>query len=391
MGCVEKKKKMKDIPLFLEALSLVFVAAVSVYLYFRLRKEGFSGSVPALMGAGSVFYSIQALLGILWVSGALAHAPSDFLLTKAIFGIVQAVIILFLVYSITENKAMLYLLLLFIASSIPLRFNLVFFFALITITSYILIFIVLGDMLITHRGRGNSALRAAGLIGALYALSSILSFTLYFVFGIGLAAFMFFLQNVAIAASMFFLASGYSHINSKSSRAKAAKASTQVFLPFLFLRYSVFVVGMCGFVFFSTVSIHELGHTLAAQLYGCNAKTVIYGNAENPHTEFECSKKYSIELITVAGVLIPIFVAIAFMFTKEALIVRMAYMIMGFNLFISYRDLKELYLSDSAILIIISLSVITIVFSIIRLSVYYLYQQAASYFFSSTTHENAGK
>ncbi|GEM_PF-6636609 len=368
----------QGLPLFLETIGFFAAAMAFAYLYFRLSKQGFKGHVPELAGVNSVIYSIQALLSLMWATGAVTYSPSDFLLFRAIFSVIQAAIALFIVYSMTESKSIIFLLLLFLASSIPLRTDITLFFAMMALTSYILILIVIGDIMIFHPQKGNAKLRLAAIFGAFYAFSSISSFVLFFFLGIALSAFLFPLQNLALAASLFFFITGFEHTGSKAKQAVARK---NVSLPLLFARYSVFVIGICAFIFLSTISIHELGHTLAAQMSGCQAKTIIYANAENPHTEFICLGNYSNELITVAGILLPIIVAVLFMLTKEPLIIKMAYLIMGFNLFISFRDLKELYVSESAIFLIISLSVITILFAIIRLSVYYLYQQASFYFF----------
>ncbi|MBI4438936.1 hypothetical protein HY640_03330 [Candidatus Woesearchaeota archaeon] len=360
-------------PAFLiEAASLLAAAACSAYAYFKLSKQQ-NRTVSAFIGVNAAFLAIQAVLSLMWGTGQIPLQQNDFLLTRAIFSAIQAITILLIVHSMTGKKTILFMLLLFVIGSLPIRPNMTYFFASITLTSYMLITLILGYLIMS--GKENNSLRKAAITGTAYAAISAATFIAYFIAKINATAYLFPAQNILLAATIYLLGKG--HATPKPAQEQGKK---HLMIPVLFAKYAVFVTSVCMFVFFSTVSIHELGHTIAARMYGCDVKTVIYGGQENPHTEFFCSGRYSDEIVTLAGIAMPIAVAAAFMFTQETLIIKIAYLMMGFNLFISFRDLKELYVSDSAILIIIALSVITVLFSIVRLSIYYLYQQASAYF-----------
>ena len=357
---------------FISAVLFAIAYYKSVDNYSGLRNLFLINSLFALV-AGSVYVASEI--------GFLERSSADFLLIFSIIGCISAVVNIFIYYCVSGRKHVLFFLTLFLIAGIPLRFDIVYFFATITLTSFVLSFLVFSELFVSFSK--VPATRKAAIAGIAYSLFAIAGFCLVFFWDNPVGYFLLAISCILHGSCTYFM-SGIL----KSKFVENVKNKTEPSLPALFIRYSLFVLGICSFVFLSTISVHELGHTLVALVYGCEAKTVIFSSTETPHTEFSCQKKFSGDLITAGGVLLPLIVGLLFMLTSEKLTTIVSYLIMGFDLFVSYSDLKEMHLSQTAIYLVIFLSVITIIIGIIKLSVYYLFQQASSFFYETKPSED---
>jgi hypothetical protein len=133
---------------------------------------------------------------------------------------------------------------------------------------------------------------------------------------------------------------------------------------------------MSGFIFLSTVSIHEVGHVFIAKYYGCeDTKAIIYDWGNYPHAEIKCRNSYNDTIITLGGILSTFIVIIIFLLSGNEFILRIASLILGFSFLVSYDDLVVFGISDNIITVIMLFSYIIILVSIVRLSTYYLSQE----------------
>ncbi|MBI2133940.1 hypothetical protein HYU11_04630 [Candidatus Woesearchaeota archaeon] len=355
---------------FLEGIVLVFAGLVASYAFFRLIRVGMVAPAFLMIG-GAVTFFVQGILYVLWALGGVKLTSGDPLFVFSVFSVITALILLFLVYSLVRKGKLLFLLLIFALSIIPLRIDMMLFFKIASVMSYLLVLIFFVELLVFNSK--DASFRRAAISGIAYSGASLLfifsDFFLNYSSGI-----VFFARNAALIMSLFFLGKCFERSKITLSDPK------DIFIPALFVKYLIFVLGLSAFTLLGTLSIHELGHSFAARAYGCDSKIVLYEMDQNPYTEFSCASGYSEIAITASGIVLPFVIALFFIISGEMLIVRVGYLIMGFNLFLSFRDFSELSLSPSAIWIITAFSVVTVLFSIIMLSLQYLHEQAGKFF-----------
>ena len=79
-------------------------------------------------------------------------------------------------------------------------------------------------------------------------------------------------------------------------------------------------------IFISIISltyVHELGHSLFATIYGCNAKSLIYDNAFVAYTLAECEKHN--EVIALGGLILSLLFSLLFLsFGKEIFLISVS-------------------------------------------------------------------
>jgi hypothetical protein len=129
-----------------------------------------------------------------------------------------------------------------------------------------------------------------------------------------------------------------------------------------FLKHLIFIIIITNFVFIGTVTVHELGHAVSAQISNCEGTRIIYEMNSFPHTEINCENTSLKQNWVLAGILFPLAIALLLMFGGGTSIKEIALEIIGFNLAISYLDYQVLGLPKSISIIVmvfgISLSVL---------------------------------
>ncbi|MBW6442808.1 M50 family metallopeptidase [Patescibacteria group bacterium] len=109
-----------------------------------------------------------------------------------------------------------------------------------------------------------------------------------------------------------------------------------------FFKIFIFVVLISGFIFISTVGLHEFGHVLSAKYYNCEYKTILFEEDSYPYTEIFCPNSEFKKFIIWAGPLLPSLLAISLFIIGGKFIREIALMMLGFNLLTTYKDLLDL-------------------------------------------------
>ncbi|MBR9706443.1 hypothetical protein GOV14_05385 [Candidatus Pacearchaeota archaeon] len=111
-------------------------------------------------------------------------------------------------------------------------------------------------------------------------------------------------------------------------------------------RYFVFVAVVVNFVFLGTLGVHEFGHYTTSKFYDCSYQSIIYeGNL--PKTEVLCDDLSDINIILLGGIFLPIIFVILLFFVGNKFLRELGFLILGFQLIASYRDLLDLGISEN--------------------------------------------
>jgi hypothetical protein len=238
--------------------------------------------------------------------------------------------------------------------------------------SYLLIMIVFLELVFFS----NLYLKKAGFAGLFYTIISII-FLILISLDFQLLNLLWFVPNILMFFVLYLIYLDVKNLGILEKK-KVLKKKKIVFLNLVnvFAKFFIFIISITGFILLSTLALHEFGHAMVAQYYGCeHTKAVIYDIIDYPHTEIRCSSYYNDTLLTLGGLLATLTIGLIFLLAGGAFTTRLSYLIFGFSLLISYGDLTDLGISKNIIATIIFLSLIIIIIAIVKLSSFHLKQQ----------------
>jgi hypothetical protein len=357
---------------FLNGLSYLAVALIAFYICFSFsKKSGTIYKVGNVLGVNGIFYLLFAFLNFLWVFNFLKPTKEDFILMNFALTVVSSILILYVIYKITDNRNLVYLFVLFLTAIFAINFSLNSFFLFSMAISYLLIIIIFLDLIFFS----NLYLKKAGFAGLSYAIISIF-FLILVVLNFKSFDLPWFIPNILMFFVLYLIFLDIKNLGVIEK--KALKKKKIVILNFInvFVKFFIFIISISAFILLSTVALHEFGHAMVAQYYGCeHTRAVIYDIILAPHTEIWCSYYYNNIILTLGGILATFVIALIFLLTGGNFTTRLSYLIFGFSLLISYGDLTDLGIPKSIIATIIFLSLIIIIIAIVKLSSFYLRQQ----------------
>ena len=356
----------------LNGLSCLAVSIITSYIFFSFcKKEEIACKVGNIIGINGIFYLLMSFLNFLWVFKLLEPDNKDFVLVNVVLTVVSSILILYAIYKITGNKNLVYLLVLFITTVFAINFSINTFFITTLGISYLVMIIVFLDLIFFS----NFYLRWAGYIGLAYAAVSILLSVLIF-FGSDAHKLFWFIPTTLMFFVFLLIYLDVTNLGIiKKEKYKQKKKISILAYAGILSKFLIFITSISAFILVSAIAIHELGHALVAQYYGCGQfKAVIY-DIIAPHTEIRCDSYYNNIVLTLAGIGATIVIGLVFILTGSHFTRGLSYLLFGFGLLISYGDLLDLGISKNMIALVLFSSLIIIILAIIKMSVYYLRQQ----------------
>ena len=360
-----------DIIYLLNAVVFTAIAVLCFYIFFsfhsnisRIRQIG------NIIGVSGIFYLTFSFLNLLWVFRIIEDKGRDFILVYTFLTLITAVLMLYTVYKITDNRNLIYILLLFIISFFSIIYISKAFFLITIISSYLLLAIVFLQLMFV----ANIYLRDAGYLGVGYILLSTILLILT-VFGADPSRLVWFIPNIILFCVFLFLFLDIKNQGVIIDNAKKKTKNRVLSFVSLFLKFSVFIISLVPFVLLSTIAIHEVGHSIVAQYYECEySKSIVYDILDSPHTEIRCSSYYNDIVLTAGGIIAPMIIAVIFLLLGGNFTRDISSLMLGFGLLISYGDLSSLSVSEGITTSIMILGYAVILISIVNLSVFYLKQ-----------------
>jgi hypothetical protein len=364
-----KRGKMSLIMLF-DSLSYFAVALAGFYVWRSFsNKDELLKKIGNAFGVNGIFYLIFAFLTLAWELKFLIPAKGDFILMSFVLTIVSSIILLYTIYKITHNRNLLYLFILFLAAISAINFSMNSFFFLSMAVSYLFMMIMFLEMILFS----NFYLKKAGIAGLCYTITS-MAFLIMMQYNFEPLNLPWFIPNYLMLLIFCFIFFDVRYIRLKKG---SRKKNFILDLIRLLSKFLFGVFSITAFILLSTIGLHEFGHAMAAQYYGCEyTKAVIYDVVRAPHTETICYSDYNETMITLGGILSTFVIGIVFLLTGSEFTVIIAYLIFGFSLLIAYGDFADSGLSKSAICYLLSLGVVITAIAVVKLSAYYLNHQS---------------
>lgn len=356
----------------LNGLSYLAVSLIAFYIYYYFcKKQEVACTVGKIIGVNGIFYLLIAFLNFLWVFNFIGPSDKDLILMNAVVTVVSSILILYSVYKIIDNKNLIYIMVLFLTVIFAINFSITAFFMATLAVSYLLMLIVFLDLAFYS----NFYLKKAGIIGISYVVACALLLAFTFL-GTKFYNLFWFIPNILMYLVFLFIYLDVKNLGiiKKENHHKKKKFINLAYAA-VFVRFLVYMISISAFIFVSTISIHELGHALVAQYYGCGEfKAVIY-DIIAPHTEIRCDTYYNNITLTMAGVAATLLVGLVFILTGGEFIRGISYLLFGFGLLVSYGDLIDLEISKNIISVVLLASAILIIMAVVKISVYQLRRQ----------------
>ena len=353
---------------FLNGISLAAIAVICFYgflLWYINRHRSTAGKI---IGVSGILFLIYSFLNLIWGIGIISPIETDFMLLGGLFNIISAALFVVIVYNFISDKNLVYVLFLFLLTALAMPSNINMFFCIISFVSYAIMAIASFDLFLLS----DKLLRKAGIFSLFYSLISIF---LLITVSMGSSEIISFLPNIILFIVFLLFVEDIENWGPKQKK-KLRPKKRQIIYPFLFIKFIIFIFFVTVFALFSTIVMHEMGHFIAGQYYGCERnRAVIYDISELPHTEMICTGYYNDTIITLAGIFLPIIIALIFFLTNTGFTTDLSYLIFGFSLIIPSIDLESLNVSQSSIFLVILSGFVILIYGIVRLSTGYVKQK----------------
>lgn len=357
---------------FFNGISYLAVSAISFYLYRDFSRRGeIERKVGNIIGVGGIFHFLMAFLNLMWVFNMLEENPHDFIIMQVVLAAMSSALILYAVYKITGKTHLIYLLFLFATTLYAINFSLNAFFIASLAVSYFLVMIVFLELSILS----NYYLRLAGYYGLSYGVLSTIFSTLLLL-GVEPGKVPWFLPMIGMALSLVFIYLDVRNLGiTKDNAFQNRKRIPILNYVEVFAKFLIFIISINGFLLVSTIAIHELGHALVAQYYGCEQfKAVIY-DISSPHTEIKCGGYYNDAILTLAGIMITSVAGLVFAITGNKYAKGFSFLIFGYGLLIAYSDLLVAGISQNMAIVVFVGSLLTIIITVVKLCFSYLHEE----------------
>lgn len=355
----------------LNSLSQLAVAILSLHIFFTWKKKKIC-NIGRVIGINSFFYGILAFLSFLWAFNIITPQAQIIFLIGGFSFSITATLFLFIVYDITKYKNLFYLSFIFLFVILATSFGFNNITVLISGLSFLLFMIISIYLFINS----NYYLKRAGLLGIIYSSISFF-FVILIYFGVNPKIIPWFVSHAIMFFVFYFLFLDVKHCGIAEKEGKGEKKERKLIKYIsLGIRYFLFVISICLFIFLSTVAVHEVGHAFTAKIYKCEySKAVVYDILGPPHTEMRCETNYNDFILTISGLITTILLSFIFIFTKGVFTTLIAYLILGFGFLICYGDLLDLGMPGSIIAAVMFGGLIITIIGVISLSHYFMKQQ----------------
>ena len=344
------------------------LAIITFLGFLRLYSRGglfrTHSGILATLGLGHL---LIGTLQILWLFGTLQPLGSDLVLLLIGTFALSGMLLLYLCYRYTRNKHLIYVFLLSFVGFLCAPFAQGAFLYLVLGICFLITILAYSELLCFK----NRLLRRSGLLGIASTLILIALFALI-PFGWNSLAIPWFIPLLLLAGSYHFILKDMQEFGVLDN-APSAKHHPALHVGAVFIRFIIFVFSLCAFTFLSTVALHEFGHSIVGEYYGCEKHTaIIYDVTHKARTELVCQGPYDSFILTIAGFAITVLLGMVFLIVGDNFTVRLSTLILGFSLLIAYGDFSDLGLSPNLNALLAILATIVIMLSIIRISVFYL-------------------
>lgn len=346
---------MVNVLFLLNFLVTLSISIFLIYNFFKIGRQSIHKKMFFLFSLLGIMFFLFSILLFLWSFNIIEYLYADCILINAIMVSFESVLFFIAIYSTRKNKKLFYLLLMYVIIFLSIFIG---GFANLILFSSLLLIMILFLLIIN-----SEYFHLSSRLGIFYAsLSLFLQFSSLFYEGSYLTILL--ICNISFSILIFFFIHEFKKTPPLLLTKKDIKLTGEnYFLDFL--RYFVFIIILTNFIFIGTLAIHEGGHFVSSKFVsGCRFEKIVYEGGF-PRTEILCGdSSTSINIILLGGILFPILVALLLFFGGGAFIRKLAFMIIGFNILISYQDFIDLGLSQNISLFFSIIGAVTIILTI---------------------------
>lgn len=127
-------------------------------------------------------------------------------------------------------------------------------------------------------------------------------------------------------------------------------------------KFGLFVVGLSMFLILGVLGVHELGHSLAAEAFGCSHDT--FFGLGYALTHVECGSGSGSVLISLAGFILTVMISALMFLVGNDFARRISYLLLAFSFITATDDFAMLGVPHSGIIVIVFFSALLIAYGI---------------------------
>lgn len=347
-----------NILFFVNGLVMLAISFVIIFSFFKYRSLHNVTKVTSRLSIISLLYIVPVVLSFFWFFGFLEYEPTDFLLIYSSLLFFQTFVLFYSFRFLLRDKGIVYLLFSYLLTVFAVFISFKIFLIAVSIFSFFLT-IILFVLFSYEAPKFGKAAR----YGIAYSGISVIA-NIILIFGVQNYYLFSTISNGLFLVFLFYFLRDIRQYPFNFLRSLAKERS---YLS-LFIDYFTFVFVLTTLVLMATVGVHEMGHVLASNYFGCDSRTILFEDGQYPYTEILCPdgsmKIYSL----LAGPVLPVIIALALLvfggkFTKEAGI-----LMIGFDFLASYKDFLELGVSMSLVVASVVIGMIFLFLGIILIS-----------------------
>ena len=346
-------------------LAVVIIAVIGLmHLFSRGKMFRTISGVLATIGTGHL---LLGLMQLFWILGMLEPNETDLILLLLATTVMSSALFLYVSYKLTKSRHLIYVFLLYMMALVGAPFSMDAFVFLALGISCLVMLIAFSELLFFR----NALIRRAGILG-IASTFVMISFFILLANGVGPFSLPWLIPTALIAGSMHYLFRDMREFGVQADAPRTVHHPA-IHVAAIFLKFIIFVFSLVAFTFLSVVALHEFGHAIVGEYYGCEKHTaIIYDITHKARTELLCSGPHSLFLITIAGFAITVLLGVVFLIVGDNFTYRLSTLILGYSLLVSYGDFADLGLSLNLNAMLAILATLIVMLSIIRLSSFYL-------------------
>jgi hypothetical protein len=293
-----------------------------------------------------------ALLNLLWFTGNIRVSELDNLLIGPFFNLALLAIWFYIGLFISVHNHVYYLIPIFIMS-----INALLLFKNIPVLCDVITGLVLIGVFFYTGFINHHLMKKVSLLGMVYGASIIAVSAAAHLTGMTYLRSFWFIPNIFLCVLLLFmLRKGLMCADTCVSERQHIPVAVEIF------KFGLFIAGLSLFLMLGTLGVHELGHSLAANMVGCSHETTFgIGTAM---TRVTCDSDVASTFITLNGFILTLIISLLMYFLGNNFARRMSFLLLAFSMLVAIDDFSVLSMPHSILVILGLISTLLIIYGI---------------------------
>lgn len=338
--------------LLLNAVSDLGVATLSFIIWHKLSKDSHK-QLSRAFGVLGIIFLLLCCLNAFWSSGFIEQTEWDTLFVLPILNLAMLSVWFYVCLSVSKHNNIHYLIAFIIMGSNALLLSknqALVSDALVAFTLLSLFF---------HVGIvSKSFARRISLVGIAYSVIFIAAALVSSLPGYGYVAAPWFIPNVILVLLLYniYRRSDELHMH-EQVRMKKDNFILEI------VRLGLYVCGLSILLMLGILGVHELGHSLSAEFFGCSHETTYdFGNAK---THVQCEDSSASTILLLSGLVLTLLLSALMYIVGNDFARRVSSLMFAFSLIAASEDLSSLGVPDSSFIILILISSFLVIYGIV--------------------------